>query len=150
MFSRHAVLLVVATSLVLPVKANTKLYDSQGSAKRACERWAAEGETIFVSSATHIDNPTSYESDSEFPKGHKHAGKVVYLYMQPILLRSCNFDYETTAYIGYQHQGLYPAPEWWPKRVDGSDWEYNGKVLRVFRGWNHDRDYAIKVNSYPF
>ena len=140
---------ISATLAIAPVKANTSLYDSQGAARRACERWAEKGETIFVSSHTHIQNPTTYETDSKYTEG-EHAGKIVYVYMQPILLRSCNFDYNTTSYIGYQHKGTFPAPEWWPKRVDGSDWAYEGKVLRIFRGWTNKRADSVKVNSYPF
>ena len=139
--------LLLAASSTLTANANTNLYPSYEAAKRACGRWALQGETIFVTKQTHIPTRLTYETNAIWAEG-EHKGKDMYVYMTPILLRKCEFDYDTTAYFGYQHKGIHPAPEWFPKKADGSDWTYEGRVIRIFADWDYKG--GVKVNSFPF
>ena len=150
MSSWKAVFLLATSALVFmtnPVIANPRMYENYLSARRACQRWASEGETIYTSTSSHVKFG-NIETDSFYPSQSKYAGRKVYISLIPILLRTCKFDYDTTAYIGYQHKGISPVPSWWPKTPDGNDWTYNGKIVRIFRRWNVGE--GSPVYSYPF
>ena len=134
-------------SLASPMQSNT-MYESSSSAKRACQRWASEGQSIFISHDSHVAS-SGYPTDSLYPPGSEHAGMPVYLYLQVVSLRRCDFDYQSTAYIGYQHKGVNPVPTWWPKRKDGTDWSYDGKILPIFRSWDF-KSGGVPVRSFAF
>ena len=133
-----------------------KIYESAGAAKRACERWAEKAETIWTASSRPVTigytledtlrySPNTYETNMVASNGQPIVAQFF-----PIGLRMCQYDYDTTAYIGYQHKGIDRISiNDFPKRKDGKDWvTLEGKKLKLFKSW--DVEGGEKVKSYKF
>ena len=133
-----------------------KIYESYEGARRACERWAEKGEIIYTAKSWpltigyRLEDILMYSPNTLETNMVASNGQPILAQFFEIGLRSCRFDYDTTAYIGYQHKGIDKISNAdFPKRKDGSHWvDREGKRLKLFKSW--DVSGGEKVKSYRF
>lgn len=150
-------LISISVISLLTTSCGTKIYTSWENAKRACEKWAQKGERIFTASSRPIKPYSSLENEIKYGYGRTFAtdsiamnGEPIVATFFPILLRRCEFDYDTSAYFGYQHQGVEKISlDSFPKKPNGTYWvDREGKRLKLFKSWNMKN--GKKVKSYKF
>ena len=130
-----------------------KMYESYLGARNACQKWAVKGETIHIANTyavnTFLDPTKHYKNTFKTDSIASNGNPIVAEFFE-IRLRTCKFDYDTNAYIGYQHKGIDRISDNdFPKPIVGTYWvDRKGKRLKLFKSW--DVKGGEKVKSYKF